>query len=71
MVNNRLKTWLEENKLLDPTQLDFRSNRSSTDRLVRLQQEICDGFINDPETLLINFDLKKAVDCIWQYIIFK
>lgn len=42
IVNSRLRLILEEKNLLDPMQFGFRTNRSTIDHLVKLQQEICD-----------------------------
>ncbi len=67
MVNNRLRSVLEERKLLDPLQFGFRSQRSTIDLLVKLQQDICDGFVHGQQTVLVSFDFEKAFDRLWRY----
>lgn len=49
----------------------FSRRRNSINHLVKFHEDICDRFVNDFRTVLINFDLEKAFDRIWQYHILK
>jgi len=66
IIVQRLRTFLMENELLDKHQSGFTPKRSTLDNLLRLSQEINDGFINDEFTVAIFFDLEKAFDKIHQ-----
>ena len=67
MVKNRLYWWLETNKKLTPNQCGFRSKRSTTDHIARLQQIIHDGYQEKParKSILVLFDMRRAFDTVW------
>ncbi len=64
ILTKRLNWYLEKNECLDPQQNGFRQKRCTIDNLVRLQQEIQDGFTLNQSTLCVFFDLEKAFDRI-------
>ena len=62
MVNIRLMSFLESNRLLDDIQFGFRPNRSTTDNLVSLEHDLFSAFERRLHTIAIFFDIKKAYD---------
>jgi len=52
-------------------QCGFRKQRSTTDRLVRLESFIGEAFIQRQHAVAVFFDLEKAYDCTWKYGIMK
>ena len=71
MVNTRLVWLLETRKLLSPLQFGFRKNRSTLDPLLRLSNQIQQGFVNQCQTVGVFFDLEKAYDTTWRFGIIK
>ena len=71
MVNARLIWYLEREKYLSPAQCGFRSMRSTTDVLVRVESSICEAFILKQHHITVFFDLEKAYDTAWRYGILK
>ena len=71
MINKRLTWFLESNNHISRFQSGFRSDRSTTDNLVRLETFICDAFIKKEHLVAIIFDLEKAYDTTWRYGILK
>ena len=66
MINKRLTWFLESNNHISRFQSGFRSDRSTTDNLVRLET-----FISDEHVVAVFFDLEKAYDTTWRYGILK
>ena len=66
MVNARLVWYLEKNGLLSPFQYGFRKNRSTLDPLLRLSNQIQQGFALKRQTIGVFFDLEKAYDTTWR-----
>ena len=62
IVNSRLIGFLELNGKISKFQNGFRKFRSTSDHLLRLCQNILEGFNNKNTTAAIFFDLKKAFD---------
>ena len=54
-------------QILARFQSDFRSDRSTTDNLVRLETFIHDAFIKKEHVVAVFFDLEKAYDTTWRY----
>jgi len=65
VINNKISKWAEQNNILPPVQSGFRTKRSCQDHILRLTQQITNGF-NDIDnkrlTGAIFFDLEKAFD---------
>ena len=71
MINKRLTWFLESNNHISRFQSGFRSDRSTTDNLVRLETFIRDAFIKKEHVVAVFFDLEKAYDTTWKYGILK
>ena len=71
MVNSRLVWHLEAHNLLSPVQFGFRENRSTLDPLLRLSNQIQQGFANHCQTIGVFFDLEKAYDTTWHHGVIK
>ena len=71
MINTRLVWYLETNKLLSRYQYGFRKNRSTLDPLLRLSNQIQQGFADQKQTIGVFFDLEKAYDTTWRFGIMK
>ena len=72
MINKRLTWFLESNNHISRLQFGFRSDRSTTDNLVRLETFIRDAFIKKEQCVVAEFfDLEKAYDTTWRYGILK
>ena len=62
---------LESNNHISRFQSGFRSDRSTTDNLVRLETFIRDAFIKKEHVVAVFFDLEKVYDTTWRYGILK
>ena len=71
MINKRLTWFLESNNHISRFQSGFRSDRSTTDNLVRLETFIRDAFIEKEHVVAVFFDLEKAYETTWRYGILK
>ena len=71
MINKRLTWFLESNNHISRFQSGFRSDRSTTDNLVRLETFIRDAFIKKEHVVTVFFDLEKAYDTTWRFGILK
>ena len=67
MVSERLIWYLEKRKLLVNYQAGFRKNRSTTDNLTMLKDEIERAFRKREHLVAVFFDLEKAYDLTWRY----
>ena len=67
MINKRLLEYLENNKLLTPTQCGFRKYHSTIDHLIRLDTYIRKAFTENKVTVGVFFDLAKAYDTTWRH----
>ena len=63
--------FLESNNHISRFQSGFRSDRSTTDNLVRLETFIRDAFIKKEHVVAVFFYLEKAYDTTWRYGILK
>ena len=71
MINKRLNWFLESNNHISRLQSGFRSDRSTTDNLVRSKTFIRDAFIKKEHAVAVFFYLEKAYDTTWRYGILK
>ena len=71
MVNERLIYFLEKNNIISKFQCGFRSDKNTTDQLVRLDTYIRDALINQEHAVAVFFDLHKAYDTTWKHGILK
>jgi len=55
----------ETHRWISNSQAGFRVHRSTVDQLLRLVQNIEDGFAQSDETIAVMLDLSKAYDMIW------
>ncbi|XP_076042208.1 uncharacterized protein LOC143026096 [Oratosquilla oratoria] len=62
MRNTRLVWYLESENKLSPYQFGFRKNRSTLDPLLRLSNQIQQGFSKQCQMIGVFFDLEKAYD---------
>ena len=62
MINKRLTWFLESNNHISRFKSCFRSDRSTTDNLVRLETFIRDAFIKKEHVVAVFFYLEKAYD---------
>ncbi len=71
IIVKRLDWILNYYNLYDNNQCGFRAGCSTMDHIVRLQQEIIDGFSSNQFTVCVFFDLEKAFDRIHPNTILK
>ena len=67
IIKKKITAWAESSGLLPPEQSGFRGKRSCHDHILRLTQQITDGFNNPSKKLHIGavfFDLEKEFDGI-------
>ena len=67
MINSRLTWFLEHNNLLCEAQSGFRTNRSTTDNLVKLDFAIRQSLSRRHHFIAVFFDINKAYDTAWRY----
>ena len=66
VINRRLISFLEEQKILSPTQTGYRKHRSTEDQLALIAQEIENAFQEKRKIVSVFFDLTKAFDKVWR-----
>ena len=69
IIADRLIHVLEDRKLLNDNQAGFRSNRCTTDQILKLVQQASDQLHNkagNTRTLVTFFDYEKAYDKVWR-----
>ena len=66
VINRRLLSYLEEQKILSPTQTGYRKHRSTEDQLALVAQEIENAFQEKKKVVSVFFDLTKAFDKVWR-----
>ena len=71
IINNRLVWHLETNNLITNAQSGFRHNRSTTDNLAKLENDINIAISNKNHTIVVFFDLQKAYDTAWRFGVIK
>ena len=71
ILNRRLVRYLMEKKLISEAQAGFMKGKSPLDNLVALEHEVHETFLRKEFLLTIFFDLAKAYDTCWRYLILK
>ena len=71
MINTRLVWYLEAKGMIPSFQFGFRKNRSTLDPLLRLTNQIQQGFAKQSQTIGVFFDLEKAYDTACRSVILK
>ena len=66
IITYRLYGFVEHFKILDKEQEGFRKFRGTTDALLRLSQDIFNGFNSKEHTAALFIDVEKAYDSIWR-----
>ena len=66
LITHRLYGFVEHFGLLDDEQEGFRRFRGTTDALLRLTQNIFNGFNQKEHTAALFIDLEKAYDSVWR-----
>ena len=66
IVTSRLYGFAEHFKLLDKEQEGFRKFRGTQDALLRLTQDIFNGFNSNEHTAALFIDIEKAYDSVWR-----
>ena len=69
MINGRLVLYLETNNIITEFRSGFRDQRSTNDHLVRLETFIREAFIKKEHLVAVFFDLEKAYNTTWKYVI--
>jgi potassium voltage-gated channel Eag-related subfamily H protein 8 len=67
IINWRLMWYLEVNGLIGIQQSGFRSNRSTTDHLAQLENDLREALNERQHTLAVFFDIQKAYDTAWRF----
>ena len=66
ILNNRLRWWLESNRLIHQCQSGFRAKQSTKDCILRLHDDVYKAIPNKRSTLAVFLDLEKAYDRVWR-----
>ena len=61
MINKRLTWFLESNNTILRFQSGFRPDRSTSDKLVKLETFNRDAFIKKEYVVAVSFDLEKSL----------
>ena len=69
MINNRLIWELENRGYLSPSQYGYRKLKSTLDPLTILDADIGNAFLSNRYITAVFFDLEKAYDTTWRYLI--
>ena len=62
LINDRLLDYLEAHKQFAPIQCGCRRNKSTTDHLVRIENQIRTAFAKGEHFISVFFDIEKAYD---------
>ena len=69
MATNRLYYWLERDEVINNWQAGFQRGRSTEEQVLRLVQEVQDGFERrggHEKTIAVTLDCSKAYDRVWK-----
>ena len=67
MINKVLTWFFVSNSHISRSKSGFRTDRSTTDNLVKLETSIRDVFIKREQKVAVIFDLEKANDTTWRF----
>ena len=65
LISMRLVEFLEQNNLLNKYQAGYRKGRSTQEHIIRLAQQVYNGFKNQQCTYAIFLDCEAAFDAVW------
>ena len=66
IMTQRLHAFCEHNDILDKDQESFRQFRSCTHAVMRLVQNVYNGFIEGEGTVALFVDMEKAYGSVWR-----
>ena len=66
VIFTRLYSYVEHHKLIDPEQEGFRKFHRTLMALLRVVQNIIDGFNERESTIGVFIDMEKAYDSVWR-----
>ena len=69
MITNRLYYWMEKTKVINNWQAGFQRGRSTEEQVLRMVQEIHDGYEEKNghlKTVAVTIDCSKAYDRVWK-----
>lgn len=64
LILNQISSFFETNNMLSDCQFGFRGGKSTTQAVLRVVDQILNGFENKDTVFMRLFDLSKAFDCI-------
>ncbi|CAF3471748.1 unnamed protein product [Rotaria socialis] len=67
LVMQRLSAYMEENRMISPSQCGFRKGYGTLDALVRLESSVREGFLRGEFVVAVFLDIEKAYDSVWQH----
>ena len=65
VIEQRLRSYLEDIGFISKYQSDFRQKKSTDDHLFRLSQSIMESFNRREHVVAVFLDIKKAFDNVW------
>ena len=69
ILNRRLVRYLANKKLITEAQAGFMKGKNTIDNLIGLESEIHESFLRNEYLMTVFFDLAKAYDTCWRYLI--
>ena len=65
VIEQRLRSYLEDIGFINKYQLGFRQNKATVDHLFRLSQSVMESFNRGEHVMADFFDVEKAFDNVW------
>ena len=65
VIEQRLRSYLEDIGFINKYQLGFRQNKSTDDQLFRLSQSVMESFNRGEHVVAVFLDVEKAYDNVW------
>ena len=66
VIEQRLRSYLEDIGFINKYQSGFRQNKSTDDHLFRLSQSVMESFNREEHVVAAFLDVEKAFDSVWQ-----